>query len=353
MSELDITINRLPALTWNRLRMNEVNMTIPEDGCAGQLEIEKPEDIVLEEGKQPERFAEVPTGMGEDAGRALKSAKSAYHTLISDHQEAQPVRMHFAFGQESQVRQWVGIEAKANAAVTVIMDFKAAGEAAEQDGLGLIQTKILAEENALVRLVQIHRAGDRWTILNDTGSLCGKNARVEIVHVVLSGANNLIGSRTELMGEGASLKTDIGYKVEGDHRLDMNYIANHYGRHTNCDIDCLGVLRDQAFKLFRGTIDFKKGAKASLGNEKEDVLLMDEGVINQTIPLILCAEEDVEGNHGATIGQLSEESMFYLKSRGMSEESILAMVEKGRLKSIIKRIPDEQTVSELLEAVGE
>lgn len=48
---------------------------------------------------------------------------------------------------------------------------------------------------------------------------------------------------------------------------------------------------------------------------------MGDNVVNQTIPLILCAEEDVEGNHGASIGQLDEEMLFYLSSRGMSAES--------------------------------
>ena len=50
-------------------------------------------------------------------------------------------------------------------------------------------------------------------------------------------------------------------------------------------------------------------------------------VVNQTIPLILCEEEDVEGNHGATIGKLDEELLFYLESRGMSEEAVYEMVE--------------------------
>ena len=55
-----------------------------------------------------------------------------------------------------------------------------------------------------------------------------------------------------------------------------------------------GVLQDRSAKLFRGTIDFQKGAAGSKGDEKEDVLLLGEDVVNRTIPLILCAEEDVE-----------------------------------------------------------
>lgn len=61
----------------------------------------------------------------------------------------------------------------------------------------------------------------------------------------------------------------------------------------------------------RGTIDFVHGCVGAKGDEKEDVLLVGDNMVNQTIPLILCAEEDVEGNHGASIGKLDENMLFY------------------------------------------
>ena len=94
----------------------------------------------------------------------------------------------------------------------------------------------------------------------------------------------------------------------------MNYVALHEGKKSVSEIRTNGVLHENARKLFRGTIDFKKGAAGAVGNEKEDVLLLDDDVVNQTIPLILCAEEDVEGNHGATIGKLDEDLVFYLEA---------------------------------------
>ena len=104
-----------------------------------------------------------------------------------------------------------------------------------------------------------------------------------------------------------------------------------------------GVLREQGRKLFRGPIDFRKGAAGAVGNEKEDVLLLDDTVVNQTIPLILCEEEDVEGNHGATIGKLDEELLFYLESRGIPKTEVYEMMGKARINAIISRIEDERT----------
>ena len=86
------------------------------------------------------------------------------------------------------------------------------------------------------------------------------------------------------------------------------------------------------------------------------MLLLDDTIVNQTIPLILCNEEDVEGNHGATIGKLDEELLLYLESRGISEEAVYAMMAQARIDSICHKIPDEEMkkkVQEYLEGERE
>ena len=76
---------------------------------------------------------------------------------------------------------------------------------------------------------------------------------------------------------------------------------------------------------------------------------MDRTVRNRSIPVILCSEEDVVGNHGATIGRLDEDMIFYLASRGMETEAIYEMMAKAKLDSVIRRIPDEEVRRGLLE----
>lgn len=100
------------------------------------------------------------------------------------------------------------------------------------------------------------------------------------------------------------LLIDTGYVVKNQENLDINYVIRHRGKYTDTKIAANGVLRDQATKTFRDTIDFIRGCKASTGDEREDVLLMNPGIVNKSVPLILCAEEDVEGTHGASIGKI-------------------------------------------------
>ena len=190
------------------------------------------------------------------------------------------------------------------------------------------------------------------TFCNDIGGRCDEEGEFRLIQLVLSGKATYIGSNTALSGKLSNLAVDMAYIVTDDHVLDMNYVADHTGKKTNCDIKAAGVLRNSAKKLFRGTIDFKRGCAGATGSEIEDVLLMDSGVINQTIPLILCSEEDVEGTHGATIGKLNEDLLFYLESRGLALSEIYEMMARARVEAVCNLIPDAATRDLVEEYLG-
>ena len=120
-------------------------------------------------------------------------------------------------------------------------------------------------------------------------------------------------------------------------------VVNHWGKKTNCNIQVDGTLKDAAKKVFRGSIDFKRGSSGSKGAETENVLLLGDDVENKTIPLILCAEEDVDGSHGATIGELDEETLFYFAARGIDQETAEDIMTKAKLEVLYQHIQDEET----------
>ena len=66
-------------------------------------------------------------------------------------------------------------------------------------------------------------------------------------------------------------------------------------------------------------------------------------MVNKTIPLILCAEENVEGSHGATIGELDEDTLFYFASRGIDMETAEDRMAKGKMEVLYRKIQDEDT----------
>lgn len=307
----------------------------------------------------------------------------------------EPVRLHFDFSGEGDRISRIGLHAEEGSSLFVIMDF-AAEEDSERTGADLeeengsgsgigqkergpapdvqepsgenrssaapralkqgkaaVQTKIRAEKDSRVKLVQIQHFGAEKIFYNDVGAFCGENAQVELIQLVLGGAQTYIGGRAALAGDGSRFRSSLGYLLSGKDRLDINYDAVHTGRKTDSVMSAGGVLRDEAFKLFRGTIDFRKGSAGATGDEKEDALLLSDGVVNQTIPLILCEEEDVEGGHGATIGRVDDELLFYLESRGIAEEAVYEMLARARIEAVGKQIKDaraEELVEQCLEA---
>ena len=73
------------------------------------------------------------------------------------------------------------------------------------------------------------------------------------------------------------------------------------------------------------------------------MLLVDEGVHNKTVPTILCNEDDVMGNHGATIGHIRKEQMFYMASRGLSQKQAEAMFVSASLEDAYIEAPNDAT----------
>ena len=352
--ELELEINPLPAKTWNWLRMNDTKIKEEVITEPGNVTVTKPESVTVRTEESPE-ICSVTTGMGQEMDRFVDAGntKMQIFTTRTDTKEEEPLRLDFAYPDKSRVANRIGIHLLPGSELTVIMNFTSE-EAAE--GTAAVQTKIYAEENAVLHLVQVQRLGKSFRILDDFGAKCEKRAEIKTIQLVLGGKDTYLGNYTVLEGEQSNLESDIGYLAGGDGRVDMNLVALHTGKKTNSRMDVAGVLSEKATKIFRGTIDFRKGCAGSVGNEKEDVLLLDDTIVNQTIPLILCDEEDVEGNHGASIGKIDEELLFYLESRGISEEDVYAMMAKARINAICNKISDEETknqVQEYLEGTKE
>lgn len=210
-------------------------------------------------------------------------------------------------------------------------------------------TQVSVEENAQLKLIMIFDKGS-GTVSKLHAELAD-NAHLELVQLYLGGdtASEIV---TVLKGRKAGFTADLGYDLGGSDKLDINLIAEHQGRKSTSQIAVSGVLRDSAVKTFKGTIDFKKGAVGAQGNEKEEVMLLSEKVVNKTVPVILCEEEDVVGNHGATIGRIDERHVFYMKSRGIPEEKIYEIMSRAKLAQVIAHIDDGQAKKRIYGALG-
>ena len=335
-----MVINKIPSPTWNWLHMNDGAAEGFEILNESEVDIHVPEGVDIENG--PLALEEIKTGSGDETDAFIREMNLSCDriTVPAITEFTEPIRMSFSYEKDVSDANIYAVEVKENASLTLIMNFTSQAQA---KGNVLSQLKYRCQKGASLTVVQTQMISDEISFINDIGGECEEDAQFHLIQVVFGGKQTYLGSRTELLGKRSTSTADLGYLLTGSEALDVNYIVNHIGKKTNCDILVNGVLKDAAKKVFRGTIDFKKGAAGSVGSELEDVLLMGEDITNQTLPVILCAEEDVQGSHGANIGRIDEKLIFYMQSRGMSEESIYRLLARSKLERIIRSIEDDDT----------
>ena len=197
-------------------------------------------------------------------------------------------------------------------------------------------------DGAKIRLIQLHGTDKGALLFTDTKGECREDGRIEIIQIMLGKGDVYSDTHIDLSGDGSSFKADIGYFAEKTMTfLDMNLVVNQIAKKTESEINASGALKDAAKKIFRGTIDFRNGSSGSVGNEKETVLMLGEDVVNDDCPADpLCAEEDVVGNHGATIGELDEDTLFYFGTRGISKDKAENIIARASIEHLAREAGD-------------
>lgn len=203
-------------------------------------------------------------------------------------------------------------------------------------------TDIFMGDGASLKLVQIYKSETDAAVIERVTAKCPEGSRLETVKLVLGRGDTYTDTNVTLEGCKSSYKADIGYFAAGTQRLDFNVAVDHFGKDTESEINAAGALKDAASKVFRGTIDFKTGSAGSVGNEHETVLMLGDNVINKTVPLILCAEENVVGNHGATIGELDDDTLLYFESRGIDRETAENILAKASVERVARSLDDNE-----------
>ena len=259
-----------------------------------------------------------------------------------------PVKITYRAGEENSLNSHI-IYVSEGSDLTLIEVF----ESENKENLLGLQTRVYVCENASIKLVRVNLLSESTDHFDDLGFHLENDAKAELVQLELGGKRSYVGVRTELVGRKSEYRSATGYLCKGDSLLDMNFVTNEWGKKVSSNMDASGVLLDNCTKVYRGTIDFKEGAKGASGFEKEDTLLFSPSIINKSVPLILCHEEDVEGDHGATIGRIDEKLLFYIKSRGIDEKAAKQLMTEAYINAVTEQIGDDETEGKVIKYVSE
>lgn len=292
------------------------------------------------------------TGIGADARAYLNflARETMVLAAAKDTQERATIRVEAEAGEAAAASIDVIAAPGSTFDLVVALDATAAMGAKDNVTAALAGTtlRVFAGPHARVN-VTVYALGTPATkLLDDEGYVLDEGARVNVRHVVLGGELTVTGLAADVRGDTARLDIDTRYLASGSEQRDFNYIVRQRGRKTVSNMNANGVLTGTSKKVLRGTIDLVHGCKGSEGSEQETVLLASEGVDNKTVPTILCDEDDVAGNHGATIGHVRPEQLFYLESRGVSAEAAEALFIRAKLEDAALTAPDERIRASVL-----
>ena len=324
-----VTLERVstpPAQTWNRLRANDITLTVPSISRKGDVHF-----------ALPQLFSKIECGMGQKVTDWVcsQAADSRYVEVPRGEKRTEPVVI--TVGADDGEVADTGVMVRDDAECTIVVASFGAGE----DGTSASLLRVIAGARAHVSIVEVLGCSEGQQHLDSVGITAGDDARIEVRQYALGGGTLALGLACELAGDRSRIDLLTRYYAHRKDVLDMNHVVRQRGRNTRAEVHESGALDDAARKSLRATIDLVHGARGSKGNEAESVLVLGDDVVNKTMPVILCDEDDVAGNHGATIGSVSPEQIDYLMDRGLSRREAEQLFVRAIFEDAIMHAPEE------------
>ncbi|HSH36096.1 Fe-S cluster assembly protein SufD [Schnuerera sp.] len=250
-----------------------------------------------------------------------------------------PIKIEFNMDEENPVainQNIIVVEEGSEG--TIIMDYTTSEKVkAFHNGL----TKIYAKENSIINIIKIQRMNDISHNFDSNIAFVKGQGQVNWISIELGSGISSSNYSNFLEDEASEANLYSIYLGDGNREIDLEYSMIHKGPRSISNIETKGVLMDHSKKEFKGNLDFKKGARLSKGIEEEYVILLDPTVKSNSIPALLCHEDDVEGEHAASAGQINENKLFYLMSRGLEEREAKKLIVEASFRPIIDKIPFE------------
>jgi Fe-S cluster assembly protein SufB len=204
--------------------------------------------------------------------------------------------------------------------------------------------EIVVKKNARFRYTTIQNWSNNMYNLVTQRSIVHENATMEWVDANLGSKITMKYPSCYLVGEGAHGEIlSLAFASEGQHQ-DTGGKAIHVAPNTSSKITSKSISKNSGRASYRGLLKVHEVAENSRSNVVCDALLLDETSRSDTYPYIEIDAQDVSIGHEASVSRVGEEQLFYLMSRGMTEEEATSMVVSGFIEPLVKELPMEYAI---------
>ena len=259
---------------------------------------------------------------------------------------AEPIEFHFAADGNTAIFPHILVIAEAGSKATIVESYASIAKSFTNSAI-----QIFVEDNANITHYRVQKdAPDAFNVGTTEVSL-GRGSRYDSTNINLGGALSRHDIDLKFTAEGGEAFVDGLYMLNGMQHHDTHSIIAHTVPNCISHQTYKGVLNDTSRGVFNGKVMVRENAHGTDAEQSNKNLLLSDTARVDTKPQLEIFNDDVKCSHGATVGQLEEEELFYLLTRGLPETLAKNLLTYGFAEAIIRKIGIESIKSELDAAV--
>ena len=205
--------------------------------------------------------------------------------------------------------------------------------------LSCTAVEVFARAGAQVQYASLQRMGRGGVHLAHQRTLAERDAALDTLNVALGGSVARVDLNARLLGPGANSDMLGLYFGDDDQHFDFSTSQDHVAPNAHSDLLYKGALDGRSRGVFRGVIRVHEGAQGTDAYQTNRNLILSEEAVATSLPNLEIGADDVRCSHGATVGQLDAEMLFYLTSRGIGRRQAERLVVIGFLGEVLSRLP--------------
>jgi Fe-S cluster assembly protein SufD len=312
-----------------------------------------PEGVTFEPLEDHERLGEL---VGADEKFAAHNAAAWEHGLLvrvpKGVQLEQPLAVRIVNSVDGGALFFrLLVIAEAESRFTLIEEY--ASSSPELKGYTNAVAELFVEQAAKLEYVSIQNLSQETWHFATHHARVERDAELDWVAGGFGSKKGKVWIQNDLTGQGATSRVTGAYFADGDQHLDYDTYQLHVAPNTTSDFAFKGALRDTATAVWRGMIRVEKDAQRTNAYQENRNLMLSPTTHAVPIPGLEILANDVRCTHGATVGQVDREQLFYLMARGLSRGEAERLIVRGFFSDVLDRIelePVREALGEALEA---
>ena len=260
----------------------------------------------------------------------------------------EPIRAKFDFDGETSVLHNL-IIAEPNSKVDFIEEY--GNKETSEEQLNACITEVFANDNSKINFYHTNNwTKNAYNFTNIVGDL-QRDSSVNWISGCFGGKMNRLRLDTNFNGQGAQCNNLGIFLGKGKEHIDFTTNMYHNVENTTNDVLVDGILKDESTSVYRGLIKIEKQAQKTNSYLANHILKLGDKTLANSIPSLKIEANDVKASHGATVGQINEEHLFYLMARGLPRQEAEILIVEGFFEPVIQKIPLEELREKIREMV--